>query len=301
MTYDVSGRRLLVLVVIMLCIKAAGCADQQDGRLPPQLEAAEKAYGEGDYARAIGLLTDAIDGEKAGVNHAFYLRSKCYLASGDLTSALADVNTHIDRFGATVRARILRASVQNALGHHQVALEELDVVLQQDPNHDEARLLRGRIRLFELGLAEDSLDDWRNILHRRHGHSDAYYYRGIALMQLGKPCEARLDFLQAYIRDRNNPGKAIAYVESNLMCRPIDWLRLEEIHEAAKHGCELTGWTSTRHLIAYAKTIALGGDVKKAIAMLEGVLPAADAEEQLNIRTTIGQINDGLWDRQELP
>lgn len=97
----------------------------------------------------------------------------------------------------TLQSIMMRALSARDLGQVQVALRYLDDAVERFPNAFELRRIRAAEREWS-GMNEGAMADYKHVADSRTTDSLSRYYRGHALMELGRFAEARSELENAY-------------------------------------------------------------------------------------------------------
>ena len=166
------------------------CFVQED--YPAMAEAAQKAIAiEEGNAMAHYLLGKATDGQNDGIMCIAHL-TKAILLKNDFTEA-----------------RLLRAEALIKMRQYKEATEDIDAILSQDPEEENALLLRGRIK-EATGQPEEAEADFRKVTEDNPFNEQAYLYLGQLYIRQKKLIEAIALFDEAI---ELNPHFAQAYHE----------------------------------------------------------------------------------------
>lgn len=124
--------------------------------------------------------------------------------------------------GQRWKPRFNRAVSKAMMGEYNIALQDLDYVVQQQPTHKNARFNRAEI-LLQLGDYQRAIADYTDVLKLDPNDGAAYAGRGIALAAVGQADEAMAD-LNAVVRLQ--PEGAAGYVDrADLYAALGDWKR----------------------------------------------------------------------------
>lgn len=155
-------------------------------------EAAQKAIAiEEGNAMAHYLLGKATDGQNDGIMCIAHL-TKAILLKNDFTEA-----------------RLLRAEALIKMRQYKEATEDIDAILSQDPEEENALLLRGRIK-EATGQPEEAEADFRKVTEDNPFNEQAYLYLGQLYIRQKKLIEAIALFDEAI---ELNPRFVQAYHE----------------------------------------------------------------------------------------
>jgi tetratricopeptide (TPR) repeat protein len=147
----------------------------------------EETKAQADFAAAIAVPIPADS------NYRPYLdRSRAYIAKGDLTSALADLNT-ANRLNPTIREiYINRASIYYQRKDYRSAVNEYTGALKLNPKDDNA--LNARASMFvDLGEFENALADCNAAINANQFVAEYYDHRSRVQRMLGNQDEAIAD------------------------------------------------------------------------------------------------------------
>lgn len=177
---------------------------------------------------------------------AYYNRAEVRLAAGDLERARADLDHVLELDPGYLDAYVNRAGVLQMLGEHEAARRDVAAGLALDPGNAHLHGVLGQLEAaagrfaearaaYDAAVAADPLlaSAWANRAALRYETGDAagavedltraielacpgavdaalYFNRGTALMDLGRPEEARLDFRRAYALAPHDPDIRLA-------------------------------------------------------------------------------------------
>lgn len=138
------------------------------------------------------------------------------------TAAAKDFDLSIRFDNSRWKPHFNRAVSKAMMGDYNVALQDLDFVLQQQPAHKNARFNRAEI-LLQLGEYQRAIADYGEVLKVDPNDGAAYAGRGIALAAIGEADDAMSD-LNAVVRLQ--PDGAAGYVDrADLYAALGEWER----------------------------------------------------------------------------
>ncbi|BDX39682.1 hypothetical protein CYCD_30370 [Tenuifilaceae bacterium CYCD] len=140
------------------------------------------------YQLAIKKMDDAI--EQSGENPRFRLmRANIYNAMGQSANGLEDVKYYLDFYPNDTRAIELLSQLAYDVGQYVDALFALAKLSKTNPNSPKYRYLRGLvyIKTEQMRLAIAELDF---AIINEYNIADSYFYKGVALYNLGELKEA---------------------------------------------------------------------------------------------------------------
>lgn len=140
------------------------------------------------YQLAIKKMDDAI--EQSGENPRFRLmRANVYNAMGQSANGLEDVKYYLDFYPNDTKAIELLSQIAYDAGQYVDALFALAKLSKTNPNNPKYRYLRGLtyIKTEQMRLAIAELDF---AIVNEYNIADSYFYKGVALYNLGELKEA---------------------------------------------------------------------------------------------------------------
>ncbi|MEA4857007.1 MAG: tetratricopeptide repeat protein [Solidesulfovibrio sp.] len=185
----------LMLLACGLCVAAgriglAGGIDQAKGGL--------EALAEGENAKAVTLLTEAIDSnelpeEKLAL---FYgARGQARAAAGELAAAVDDYTTALEKNSANAAAAYNRGNAHFALRQYDQAISDYSLALEIDVANAKALNNRGAA-WFKKGNLQSALANYALAIAVDAEDPDIFLNRGKVYEAMGEPEKAREDFLQ---------------------------------------------------------------------------------------------------------
>lgn len=153
----------------------------------------------GDHTRAIADFDETIAcyPEWPGGFVAYYGRAVSRHALGQHSEVVKDCDEAICRNPRLADAFYLRGTAQKALGRLDAAIDDMNAVIKLDPCYAEAYLERGKLRYFQHRWQQAYEDCASAMRHTRSGSlylRECFYLRGMALQELGEHRAAIADF-----------------------------------------------------------------------------------------------------------
>lgn len=180
----------------------------EPGHVSSFLTLANVCYLLEDYPATAQAARQAIDLE-AGNAEAHYLLGKADLGQGDNLMCVAHLTQAIALANGHVEARLLRAKVLTQMAQYAEALEDIESVLEQDPESENALLLRGQVKQAT-AIPGEAEADFRRVTELNPFNRNAFLCLGRLFIAEDKPAEAIVLFDEAI---ELNPDFAQAYHE----------------------------------------------------------------------------------------
>lgn len=179
---------------------------KEPAHTPTYLTLANVCFMLEDYPAMAAAAQKAIDTE-AGNAMAHYLLGKAENGRQNDLMCIAHLTRAITLKEDFVEARLLRAEALMKMQQYKEAAEDIDLLLQQDPEEESALLLHGRLK-EATGHADEAETDYRNIIRLNPFNEQAYLYLGQlyihskrleeAIALFDEAIELNPDFAQAY-------------------------------------------------------------------------------------------------------
>lgn len=128
----------------------------------------------------------------------------------------------------SVSAQITDISLLRLEGRPEEALEHVESLLKQHPDHAAALLLRGTLRL-DLGETQAAISDLKRALELNPYRTEAHFKLGTALVKIGQPEEAEYHFQKSQALTR--ASVRILELEPKLAAHPDQPDLLNELSE----------------------------------------------------------------------
>jgi tetratricopeptide (TPR) repeat protein len=234
---------------------------------------------------------------------AFQGRAIVSLASGKLDAALADCSEAIA--SGVNGAYAVRARIWVAKGEHERAISDLTAALTQNPTSADAFRDRGLIWYLK-GEADRAVADLDEAIKLNAGDSVAYNNRGAAHLKAGRYAEAVAD-LEAAIRlapEFANPYKHLAWLQAT--CPDAAFRNGQSAVTNATRALALSKENSAEWLAVLAAAHAEAGDFEKAVRCQGNCLEAspdtakAEAQERLELFQAGRPLRDPMnWIQEE--
>lgn len=162
-----------------------------------------RALKEGDYARAIEALTEALQTETE-VGRVLYSRALARFESGDFQGAIADAKQVISLGADAPEIHLLLGSAYARCDELVPALLAFTRAIEFDKRYADAYYNRGAV-YYQQGELEKALVDFGQAIKIRDSAQD-YYARGSVALELGELNPARRDFSAALERNPQELG-----------------------------------------------------------------------------------------------
>jgi len=177
------GAALLASLVLLLSIPLAGC-----GPSDPVAEIRE-LHAEGSFAESLEPLRGLLEArpEDAEVH---YLYGLALLRSGQPSLALWSLGKAMEHPDWLVPSALEQAAGALATGNHEAAMQAAGRILEAEPDHLEALLLRARARMESRRDYDGALADADRALELDPDNVDALVPRTVALLGLDRIEEA---------------------------------------------------------------------------------------------------------------
>ena len=172
------------------------------------LTLANLCYMQEDYPAMAKAAKKVIEMEE-GNAMAHYLLGKADNGQGDGIMCIAHLTKAIVLKDDFVEARLLRAEALAKMQQYKEAMEDIHAILAQDPEDENALLLRGKIK-EATGAGEEAENDYRNVTELNPFNDQAFLYLGQLYITQKKLAEAIALFDEAI---ELNPNFAEAYHE----------------------------------------------------------------------------------------
>ena len=170
------------------------------GKLEALIDEADERHRKGDLARAVQLLTVAL--EIKPLNDTIWLKKASYLLEmGRASEALAAANHAAGIRSGDAATWFLIAHIQGRLGDREKELSAYDNVLRINPAHAPALLNKGAT-LYEMGRLEWALKVFNDMVKRYPQEPRGWNNRGLVLKGMGRTIEAQASFEKASVLDR---------------------------------------------------------------------------------------------------
>lgn len=179
---------------------------KEPAHTPTYLTLANVCFMQEDYPAMAAAAQKAIDTE-AGNAMAHYLLGKAENGQQNALMCIAHLTRAITLKEDFVEARLLRAEALMKMQQYKEAAEDIDLLLQQDPEEESALLLHGRLK-EATGHADEAETDYRNIIQLNPFNEQAYLCLGQlyihskrmeeAIALFDEAIELNPDFAQAY-------------------------------------------------------------------------------------------------------
>lgn len=176
--------------------------------VPTYLNLANVCYMLEDYPAMAETAKKAIEIEE-GNAMAHYLLGKADNGQGDSIMSIASLTKAIVLKEDFIEARLLRAEALIKMQQYKEAMEDIDAILAQDPEDENAILQRGKIK-EGTGNKEEAEIDYRNVTELNPFNEQAFLYLGQLYITQQKLSEAIELFTEAI---ELNPNFAQAYHE----------------------------------------------------------------------------------------
>ena len=163
-----------------------------------QAKAGLSALSDGDYAKAVALLTEAIDSNELPVEqtYLFYTaRGIARAAAGNADAAVEDYSQALERHPGDVVAVYNRGNAYFSLHHYDQAIGDYTKALEIEATDAKALNNRGSA-WFKKGNLQSAMANYSMAIAVDPGDPDFYLNRGKVYEALGDPDKAREDFLQ---------------------------------------------------------------------------------------------------------
>lgn len=172
------------------------------------------------------------------------LQGRALASLGRLPEALVALTSSIELYRLNADGHFYRGLVNRRLGNSQAALEDFKNAVLRRARWVDARAALG-ISLFSAGRVDAGLEMLNDAFLQDESGTYAHFWRGMALLQSGRPLEAREDFRQAVLSDPGsaNPYVGLAAAELTLgnreqaavalaesRSRPVHWADLPTVH-----------------------------------------------------------------------
>ncbi len=169
---------------------------------------ANVCYMEEDYPAMAEAAQKAIDTQADNAT-AHYLLGKADAGQGNDLMCIAHLTQAVTLKEDFAEARQFRAEVLFKMQQYKEAMEDIDVILKQAPEDENALLLRGKIKQAT-GSAEEAETDYRNVTELNPFNEQAFLCLGKLYISQKKLTEA-IELLDEAIE--LNPNCAEAYHE----------------------------------------------------------------------------------------
>jgi tetratricopeptide (TPR) repeat protein len=169
----------------MLCLALAGC-----GSSDPLAEIRE-LHAEGRFAETLEPLRDLVEARPDDAE-VHYLYGFALLRSGQPSLATWSLRKAMEHPDWLVPAALQLAAGALATGNHEEAIEAVNRILEAEPDHLEALLLRSQARIDSRREYEGALADADRALELEPENVDALVPRALALLGLERAEEAQV-------------------------------------------------------------------------------------------------------------
>jgi len=151
---------------------------------------------EGDFEEAIRLYRQVLEQDKNNASIYQYI-GKCYIKLGNYSLAEAFLQTSISLSSNDLHAYTLYAEALSLSGNKSEAVRILDKAISLDEANFQLIFKRGILRI-DLGENEKALADFSRVVAGEPKNANAWYWMGMANVNLSKPIEACLCFEKSY-------------------------------------------------------------------------------------------------------
>ncbi len=185
----------LTLGIATLC----GCKDES-------VHLGDSFFNQGNYENAIEAYTGYLKLHPNNIK-SLYNRGRAYEELGNYEMALADFNKVLENDPNHVQARL---SIANNLYRNKLFMDVIylcDNVLEDHRENADALLLRGRSHQ-KTGHINQAMDDYNAAIAVNDDMGEAYFYRGLLKIFLGRTQSACSDFKIAESLDIKTAEKA---------------------------------------------------------------------------------------------
>jgi tetratricopeptide (TPR) repeat protein len=173
---------------------------------------------------------DSLEVRKQDTPELQWIRIQCLLELDQKFRAREELNVLIETDPAHLQARSQRAKLAEEQGELETALADLSAIIVRQPESPEAILHRGLLQ-HRRGQYSAAVDDFTEVLTITPDADDIYYRRGLARHQLQQTEQAVADLDECLKR---NPKHAEAfYVKGNIAAAAGDAVKALELYEAA--------------------------------------------------------------------
>ena len=193
-----------------------------------------------DYKNAVKDLTKAVNLEPTEADH-YIGRAEIYTAMGEYQKAVEDYTMALkirpynklcykyraevyEKMGETAKAKADMAEYK-APEKHTYTIDELNKIIQSNPNDADAYLNRGNLYRKSDNF-DTAISDYNKAVELNLKNADAYNKRGLTYYKMENYDDAMKDFNQAI---KINPKFADAYCNRGLV-----WHKLKEFEKAVK-------------------------------------------------------------------
>lgn len=185
--------------VILGIVWLWGCKDES-------LYIGDNFFNQGNYEKAIEAYTNYLELNPNNIK-SLYNRGRAYEELGNYELALADFKKVLVNDPNHVQSNL---SVANNLYRNKLYMDVIylcDNVLEAHSQNTNAFLLRGRSHQ-KVGHINQAMDDYNATIAIDNGKGEAYFYRGILKIYLGRKRSACSDFKIAESLDIKTAVKA---------------------------------------------------------------------------------------------
>lgn len=175
------------LIIILLSILLYSCSKESTVE-------GDRYFTNGDYAMAIEAYNDYLDGSPKHIK-SLYNRGRSYEELGEFGKALDDYKAVLDIDNKHVQANLSVGVDAFRNNDPERALYFFGQSVSASPENYKALVLRGRA-FHKLGNFTSAMKDFNSALQINGEGGDAYFYRGIILLNSNKK-KACVDFQKA--------------------------------------------------------------------------------------------------------
>jgi Flp pilus assembly protein TadD len=259
------------------------------------MEQGNAALAKGDYARAIALLTAAIEKEPDNAT-AYATRGMAYYSKQDYDRAIADYSEVIRLKPTLGRAYAARAVAYKEKAEFDKAIADFEEAIRLTPQEVE---LREGLASAHFGRARRSTDrnkkvsDYNEAIRLRPAFVEAWVNRGLAHERGGDYEKALTDYSEAVRLDPTGIGGLNAAAWLLATCPKGTLRNGKQAVEFGKKAYELTDGKDTNVLDTLAAAYAEAGDFESAIKLQKAYLEAP----RLNSNAAAqGRLRMGLYE-----
>jgi tetratricopeptide (TPR) repeat protein len=184
-------RYLVLSFIIIVIILATSCSSHEQHK-------SDEAPGEQD----VSSLTAQIENESDNPD-LFNQRAIYNLKRGNSNAALADINTALQLDSLNSNYFVTLSSIYKAMGRLNNCIEALDRAEELDPNNNLVLLNRAEVFLI-LREYPRTFEQVKLLLDRDEFNPEAYFLRGIALLETGDTTLAVRNLMIAVEQDQQH-------------------------------------------------------------------------------------------------
>jgi tetratricopeptide (TPR) repeat protein len=185
----------LCLVSLFLTFAPSAEAEDRIQTAASYVQMGETLAQHGDYVRAIGAFTIALE-FAPDFAPAFFGRAKAYEASGKTSKAIADYTRTLDIVPELTAALYNRGNLWLQEGDLNAALSDFDRAVHTDPGYVMAYNNRGIVKA-QRGDIEGAMADFNEAIRINAQRPEAFVNRGLVRLQQGRKVEAKNDFARS--------------------------------------------------------------------------------------------------------